>query len=184
MLDIGTPAPDFTLDSATGDVRSLGDCMGERGLLVAFICNHCPYVKHVFDELGRLDRDLSAAGVGMVGIMSNDVANYPDDAPDKMALTAVENGWNFPYLHDADQSVAKSYRAACTPDFFLFDARGELVYRGQLDDSRPNSGLPVDGASLREAVDVMLSGGAPLPEQRPSLGCSIKWIPGEAPDWS
>ena len=184
MLAIGTDAPDFALSAPDGAVHTLADCTGERGLLVAFICNHCPYVKHVFDELARLDRDLPPQGIGMVGIMSNDVANYPDDAPEKMGETAAANGWSFPYLHDADQAVAKAYMAACTPDFYLFDADRKLVYRGQLDDSRPNSDVPVDGASLREAIGNLLMDEPPMSVQRPSLGCSIKWIPGQEPDWA
>ena len=182
MLAIGTTAPAFSLPSGDGTVHSLEDCVGPSGVLVAFICNHCPYVKHVFEELTRLGNDLPAQGVGMVGIMSNDIERYPDDGPEKMIETARENGWTFPYLLDQDQSIAQRYNAACTPDFFLFDGECRLVYRGQLDDTRPDAGTP-DGADLRKAVAALLSGEPPLEAQTPSLGCSIKWIPGQEPDW-
>ena len=181
MLPLGTIAPEFTLQAADGRTHELSECEGRHGLLVVFMCNHCPYVKHIYDELTKLGRDCSALGIGMVGIMSNDIENYPDDAPDKMAETAAANGWTFPYLFDADQSVAKAYTAACTPDFFLFDSSKALVYRGQLDDSRPKTDIPVDGKDLRAALDA-LAAGEPIPaDQKPALGCGIKWAPGQAP---
>ena len=183
MLPIGTPAPPFSLPGADGTLHDLDGCFGESGLLVTFICNHCPYVKHIFEELTRLGAELPPQGVGMVGIMSNDVDRYPDDGPDKMAETAAANGWTFPYLLDRDQSIAKTYKAACTPDFFLFDGARKLVYRGQLDDSRPNSGIEVDGTDLRNAIGNLLMGEPPLARQQPSLGCSIKWVPGQEPEW-
>ena len=184
MLPLGTTAPGFALPDPQGRVHDLDQAMGERGLLVAFICNHCPYVKHVFDELARLGDELPGLGIGMVGIMSNDIEHYPDDAPDRMAETAREQNWRFPYLVDASQEVAKAYTAACTPDFFLFDADRRLAYRGQLDDSRPNSETPVTGKDLRGAV-AALAAGSPVPtEQVPSLGCGIKWIPGQAPAYA
>ncbi len=184
MLAVGTAAPDFSLPGADGTTHTLASCMGESGLLVAFICNHCPYVKHVFEELTRLGNELPPQGLGMVGIMSNDIERYPDDGPEKMAETARANGWSFPYLLDEDQSIARAYKASCTPDFYLFDKSGKLVYRGQLDDSRPKSTIPVDGTHLRQAIGNLLMGEAPLKQQRPSLGCSIKWIPGQEPEWS
>ena len=182
MLAIGTTAPAFSLPSADGTIHTLEDCVGPSGLLVAFICNHCPYVKHVFEELTRLGNDLPPQGVGMVGIMSNDIERYPDDGPEKMGETAQANGWTFPYLLDQDQSIARAYKAACTPDFYLFDGECKLVYRGQLDGSRPNSGMTVDGADLRKAVATLLSGEPALDAQTPSLGCSIKWKASGAPD--
>jgi peroxiredoxin len=181
MLALGTTAPEFALPAPDGSVHSLEDCMGDRGLLVAFICNHCPYVKHIFSELTALGHELPDLGLGMVGIMSNDIENYPADAPDKMAETAREQDWRFPYLVDASQEVAKAYTAACTPDFFLFDADHALVYRGQLDESRPNSETPVTGDDLRAAIAALTAGNAVAQEQTPSLGCGIKWIPGQAP---
>ena len=181
MLPLGTIAPDFALEAAAGGSHRMTDCVGAKGLLVVFMCNHCPYVKHIDAELARLGEDCRAMGIGMVGIMSNDIENYPDDAPEKMADTAKACGWTFPYLFDADQSVAKAYTAACTPDFFLFDSEKALVYRGQLDDSRPKSDIPVDGRDLRAALSALASGD-PIPsDQKPALGCGIKWVPGEAP---
>ena len=167
---------------------ALDDFAAAPALLVAFICNHCPFVQHVAGELAALSRDLPARGVAMVAISSNDVAAYPADSPEAMAAEAARQGWAFPYLYDETQAVAKAYRAACTPDFFLFDAVSadggrRLVYRGQLDASRPGNGLPVTGADLRAAVDAVLAG-RPLPEdQRPSLGCNIKWKPGNEPEY-
>lgn len=183
MLPLGTQAPDFRLISTEGQEVSLQDFDDSAGLLVMFICNHCPFVKHIRDELARLGNDLMARGVGVVGIMSNDVANYPDDRPELMKQEKLEAGWSFPYLYDATQSVAKAYQAACTPDFFLFDQHHRLVYRGQLDDSRPGNGIPVTGADLRAAVDAMLNGAPVATEQKPSIGCNIKWIPGQEPNW-
>jgi peroxiredoxin len=194
MLSLGTEAPDFRLPAvpllagtAGGKEVALEDFAAAPALLVAFICNHCPFVQHVAGELAALSRDLPAQGVPMVAISSNDVDAYPADSPDAMAAEAARQGWAFPYLYDETQSVAAAYRAACTPDFFLFDGADEnghrrLVYRGQLDPSRPGNGLPVTGADLRAAVEAVLAG-RPVPEdQRPSLGCNIKWKPGNEPD--
>jgi thiol-disulfide isomerase/thioredoxin len=152
-------------------------------LLVMFICNHCPFVKHVRDELARLGREYTPRGVGIVAISSNDPAAYPDDSPDRMREEKAEAGYVFPYLFDETQEVAAAYHAACTPDFFLFDGDRRLAYRGQLDDSRPGNGVPVTGRDLRAALDALLAG-EPVPsEQRPSLGCNIKWRPGGEPKW-
>jgi peroxiredoxin len=174
MLALGTSAPDFGLpDPRTGKTVSLADVRRPAGLLVVFLSNHCPYVKHVKAELVRFGRDYAARGLGIVAIMSNDVENYPDDAPAKMA----REGYPFPYLYDESQDVARAYQAACTPDFFLFDGKGRLVYRGQLDGSRPGNRVPVTGKDLRAAADALLAG-RPIPEpQLPSLGCNIKWRP-------
>ena len=183
MLPLGTTAPDFSLPDTDGRVVSLTDFRDARALLVMFICNHCPYVKHVQPELARIGRDYGPRGVGIVAISANDVAHYPDDAPDKMREEKVRAGYTFPYLYDETQEVAKAYRAACTPDFFLFDGKQRLAYRGQLDDSRPKNTTPVTGKDLRAALDAVL-GGRPLPEeQRPSIGCNIKWKVGAAPEY-
>ncbi len=183
MLPLGTQAPDFDLvDTVSGDRIALADVRaGRRAMLVMFICNHCPFVKHIRAELARLGQDYQPKGVGVVAISSNDVANYPDDSPDKMKHEARSAGYTFPYLFDDDQTAAKAYHAACTPDFFLFDAQGLLVYRGQLDDSRPGNGLAVTGKDLRAAMDAVLSGQRPSTEQRPSIGCNTKWKAGNAP---
>ena len=172
MLPLGTPAPGFRLpDPARGQEVSLQDVRTERGLLVAFLSNHCPFVKHVKAELIRFGEEYGARGLGIVAVMSNDIEKYPDDAPAKMA----EQGYPFPYLFDESQEVARAYRAACTPDFFLFDGEGALVYRGRLDASRPGNDRPVNGEDLRAAADALLAGQpAPTP-QTPSIGCSIKW---------
>jgi peroxiredoxin len=190
MLSLGTQAPDFRLPDTTADGKevALADFEAAPALLVAFICNHCPFVQHVAGELGALSRDLPAQGVAMVAISSNDVAAYPADSPEAMAAEAARQGWAFPYLYDETQEVAAAYRAACTPDFFLFaradeDGDQRLVYRGQLDASRPGNGLPVTGADLRAAVDAVLAGLAIDEDQRPSLGCNIKWKPGNEPDY-
>ncbi len=174
MLPLGTQAPDFALpDPATGNTVRLADVQTPGGLLVAFLSNHCPYVKHVKAELVRFGHDYEKRGLGVVAIMSNDVENYPDDAPELMA----KEGYPFPYLFDESQDVARAYQAACTPDFFLFDGEGALAYRGQLDAARPGNGAPVDGADLRAAADAVLAGAKPAPEQTPSIGCNIKWKP-------
>ena len=185
MLGLGTAAPDFRLPDATagGKEVALADFDAARALLVAFICNHCPFVQHVAGELAALSRDLPARGAAMVAIQSNDVAAYPADSPEAMAAEAARQGWAFPYLYDETQAVALAYRAACTPDFFLFDGERRLVYRGQLDASRPGNGIPVTGADLRAAVDAVLDGRPVDPDQRPSLGCNIKWSPGNEPDY-
>jgi peroxiredoxin len=182
MLPLGTKAPDFTLpDVVSGRQVSLGDFDGSKGVLVMFICNHCPYVQHVRDELARFGRDFEADDLGIVAISANDADQYPDDGPDAMRKEALRSGYTFPYLFDADQTVASAYTAMCTPDFFLFDANRELVYRGRFDDSRPNSGAAVTGADLRAAVDAVLSGQPVSSDQWPSMGCSIKWKPGNVP---
>ncbi len=176
MLDLGTIAPDFLLpDTVSGKNISLQDIQGEQGTLVMFICNHCPYVIHVNDELVRLGNDYRNKGIGFVAISSNDVENYPQDAPDKMKALAEELLYPFPYLYDETQEVAKSYDAACTPDFYLFDKDLILKYRGQLDSSRPKSEIPVTGEDLRNALDALLSGTDISEKQRPSAGCNIKW---------
>lgn len=186
MLPLGTPAPPFELpDTVSGGRMTLQDVAeGQRGLLVMFICAHCPFVIHVEEELARLGRDYASSGLGMAAISSNSVVSHPQDAPDRLKAMAARLGFGFPYLYDESQAVAKAYTAACTPDFFLFDSEQRLAYRGRLDDSRPGNGIPVDGRDLRAAIDAVL-GGRPVPtEQLPSAGCNIKWAPGNAPDYS
>jgi peroxiredoxin len=189
MLPLGTHAPDFTLPDPAGRLYARDDFRSAPALVVMFICNHCPFVKHLRDALAAFGRECQAKGVAVVAINSNDVAKYPDDSPPKMAEEARAAGYTFPYLFDESQGVAKAYRAACTPDFFLFDRSRKLVYRGQFDDSRPatrsqpGSGAPVTGADLRAALDAVLSGRAPAAQQRPSIGCNIKWKPGNEPDY-
>jgi len=177
MLPLGTEAPKFKLlDTVSGEWKTFEDVKGEKGTVVMFICNHCPYVKHVNDELVRVAMDYMPKGVGFVAISSNDVTRYPDDSPEKMKETAERLGYPFPYLYDETQDVARAYQAACTPDFFVFDADDKLVYRGQLDDSRPGNDIPVTGKDLRRALDLLLEGKMiPEVEQKPSIGCSIKW---------
>lgn len=182
MLPLGTPAPDFSLPDPAGKIVSLADFAG-KPLLVMFICNHCPYVKHVADGLAKLGRDYQAKGVAVVGISSNDVKSHPDDAPAKMADEIKARGYTFPYLFDETQEVAKAYRAACTPDFYVFDKQHKLVYRGQMDASRPESGIPVTGDDLRAALDAVLAGKPVSDQQRASIGCNIKWKPGNAPEY-
>lgn len=175
MLALGTPAPSFTLPQpATGATVSL-DELTVPALVVTFICNHCPYVQHVAAGLATLGRDLADQGVPMVGISSNDVVTYPQDGPDQMVAEARRHGWTFPYLYDETQDVARAFSAACTPDTFVFDGQRRLVYRGQLDDSRPGNGRPVTAADVRAAVDALLAGRPVNPDQRPSIGCGIKW---------
>jgi peroxiredoxin len=182
MPELGTQAPEFSLpDVVSGQTVSLDSFAGERALLVMFICRHCPYVKHVQEELARLGRDYEGRGLGMVAISSNDAGEHPEDAPESLREMAGELGFNFPFLYDESQEVAKAYTAACTPDFFLFDGERRLVYRGQLDDSRPQSGRPVTGRDLRAALDAVLEGQPVSPEQMPSLGCNIKWKAGNEP---
>ena len=181
MLPLGTLAPGFSLPDADGRTHTLDDAEGSRGFLVMFICNHCPFVKHLADELARLGHDYQEKGVAIFAINSNDIESHPADGPEKMKEEAAHRGYTFPYLVDADQSVAKAYEAACTPDFYLFDAERRLVYRGQLDGSRPDNGVPVDGADLRRALDAVLAGEPVSQEQVPSLGCNIKWKPGNEP---
>ncbi|MCL4853589.1 MAG: thioredoxin family protein, partial [Bryobacteraceae bacterium] len=183
MLPLGTAAPDFSLPDTAGRTVSLADFKDSPALLVIFMCNHCPYVQHVADGLAKLAKDYQQRGVAVVGINSNDTATHPEDSPAKMADEVRQRGYTFPYLFDETQQVAKAYRAACTPDFFLFDSQRKLVYRGQMDDSRPQSGVPVTGQDLRRALDAVLAG-APVPEpQKPSLGCNIKWKPGNEPEY-
>ncbi|MDH3577834.1 MAG: thioredoxin family protein [Gammaproteobacteria bacterium] len=181
MLPLGTEAPDFSLPDPDGERHSLGD--KANAYLVMFICNHCPFVKHVREELARIGQDYAARGVSICAINSNDVNKHPDDSPANMKVEAETWGYTFPYLFDENQDVAKAYRAACTPDFFVFDASKRLVYRGQLDDSRPSNALPVDGRDLRAALDAVLDSKPPLAMQKPSIGCNIKWAPGNEPDY-
>lgn len=176
MLPLATEAPAFTLpDTVSGKTVSLAALQSDRATVVMFICNHCPYVIHIRDGLLQLARDYQARGVAFVAISSNDVANYPDDAPDKMAALAKQLNFPFPYLYDETQAVARAYQAACTPDFFVFDGAMKLAYRGQLDDSRPGNGKPVTGADLRAALDALLAGQSVTEAQVPSVGCGIKW---------
>jgi peroxiredoxin len=183
MLPLGTKAPDFSLSDTGGTTVRLADYAGKPALLVAFICNHCPYVKHVAEGLAQLARDYQARGAGVVGINSNDVEKYPDDSPAKMCEEVTARGYTFPYLLDGTQAVAKAYRAACTPDFYVFDRDQRLVYRGQMDSSRPGNGQPVTGADLRAALDSVLAGKPVAGQQTPSIGCNIKWEPGGEPDY-
>ncbi|MCA9083541.1 MAG: thioredoxin family protein [Planctomycetaceae bacterium] len=182
MLPIGTKAPAFALTNVDGNQVSNAQFAG-KPLLVVFMCNHCPFVVHLRSALADFGKEYQAKGLAMVGISSNDVGAYPQDGPDKMKEEAAAAGYTFPYLFDADQSVAKAYRAACTPDFFLFDADHSLVYRGQFDSSRPGNGKPVTGADLRAAVDAVLAGGEVASEQLPSIGCNIKWKAGSEPEY-
>lgn len=176
MLPLDTRAPSFILpDTVSGKEVSLGELKGQKGTLIMFICNHCPFVKHVNPELVRLAGDYQDRGVGFIAISSNDVENYPEDHPDKMKETAALEGYPFPYLYDASQEVARDYQAACTPDFYLFGPDLKLRYRGQLDSSRPGNEVPVTGEDLRRALDCLLDGRPVPPEQKPSLGCNIKW---------
>lgn len=184
MLALGTPAPDFNLpDAVTGQTVSLASFADQAALLVMFICRHCPFVKHVQDELARIGQDYQDKSVGIVAISANDADNYPDDAPASLKQMARELDCRFPICYDESQAVAKAYTAACTPDFFLFDAERRLVYRGQLDDSRPGNDKPVNGHDLRAAIDALLSQQPIGADQKPSIGCNIKWKPGNAPDY-
>jgi peroxiredoxin len=176
MIALGTEAPDFLLpDVVSGKNVSLQNVRGEFATVVMFICNHCPYVKHVNHELVRVANDFQPKGIAFVAISSNDVVNYPEDHPDKMKVVAREEGYPFPYLYDETQEIARAYDAACTPDFFVFDKNLELVYRGQLDDSRPSNGKPVTGKDLRDALQAILDGKKISVHQMPSIGCNIKW---------
>ena len=178
MVALGSPAPDFSLpDVVSGKTVSLQTFATKKALLVMFICRHCPYVQHVRDELARLGRDYGAKDVGIVAISANDAKNYPEDAPASLKEMAAKLKFSFPYCYDESQAVAKAYSAVCTPDFFLFDQARRLVYRGQLDDSRPGNGKPVTGRDLRAALDAVLTGQPVDPTQRPSVGCNIKWKP-------
>jgi peroxiredoxin len=184
MLPLGSSAPPFSLpDASSGKVYSLDEWAAAPALLVTFICNHCPFVKHIREGFARLAREIQDQGVAVVAINSNDVTQNPEDRPERMAQEAKEAGYLFPYLFDETQEVAKAYRAACTPDFFLFDAQRRLVYRGQMDDSRPGNGLAVTGADLRAAIEALLQGQPVSEKQLPSIGCNIKWKPGNEPDY-
>lgn len=182
MLELGTTVPSFKLPDTSGKTVSDKD-FKDHPLLVLFICNHCPFVIHVRDQLSSIGRDYSTRGVSIVAINSNDVANYPDDSPEKMKLEKEKAGYNFPYLYDETQSVAKAFKAACTPDIYLFDKSHRLVYRGQLDDSRPSNQIPVTGKDLRAALEAVLTNERVPSEQKPSLGCNIKWKPGHEPTY-
>lgn len=176
MLPLGTKAPDFILpDTVSGNEISLDDIKSDKATLVMFLCNHCPYVIHVNEEIVRIVNDYKPKGVGFVGISSNDVVNYPQDGPDKMKIHAQETGYDFPYLYDESQEVAKAYDAACTPDFYIFDGDMKLAYRGRIDGSRPKNDLPLTGEDLRTALDAVLSGNPVTEKQYPSGGCNIKW---------
>jgi peroxiredoxin len=183
MLPLGTQAPAFSLPDPGGKRVSLSDFAGAPALLVIFMCNHCPYVKHVAAGLAELAEEYQRRGVAVVGINANDAAAYPDDSPAKMAEEVRLRGYTFPYLYDETQAVAKAYRAACTPDFYVFDRGRKLVYRGQLDSSRPGNGISVTGGDLRAALDAVLAGQPVSAEQKPSIGCNIKWKPGNEPDY-
>lgn len=183
MLPLGTSAPNFSLPDTRGKAVSLADFEQAPALLVVFMCNHCPFVKHILNQFVELVKEYQAKGLAVVGINSNDVTSFPEDRPEVMAKVARQRGFTFAYLYDETQEAAKAYHAACTPDFFLFDQEGKLVYRGQMDDSRPGSNVPVTGTDLRAALDAVLTG-KPVPEpQKPSMGCNIKWKPGNEPNY-
>ncbi len=184
MLELGTKAPDFHLpDVVSGQTISLATFSGKQALLIMFICQHCPFVQYVKAELANLGKDYAKKDVGIVAISANDAAHYPDDAPDRLKAMAKELGFVFPFCYDESQETAKTYTAACTPDFFLFGADWQLVYRGQLDDSRPRNDQPVNGSDLRAALDAVLAGQPVNPNQKPSIGCNIKWKPGNEPTY-
>ncbi|MEO1208522.1 MAG: thioredoxin family protein [Cyanobacteria bacterium J06638_20] len=184
MLPLGTAAPDFKLpDTVTGNMITLSTFADQTALLVIFMCCHCPFVKHIQDQLAQLGKDYADKSLGIIAISANDVTGYPDDSPEKLKQMAETLEFNFPVCYDASQDVAKTYTAACTPDFFLFDGDRKLAYRGQLDDSRPSNDAPVDGHDLRAAIDAVLAGDALPTEQKPSIGCNIKWKPGNAPPY-
>ncbi len=182
MLELGIQAPDFQLpDVVSGQTVTLATFAGKKALLVMFICRHCPFVKHVQAELARIGFEYTSKDIGIVAISASDAAAYPDDAPDKLKEMAQEQGFTFPFCYDESQETAKAYTAACTPDIFLFDANRQLVYRGQLDDSRPSNNQPVTGIDLRSAIDAVLADRPVSPDQKPSIGCNIKWKPGNEP---
>jgi peroxiredoxin len=183
MLPLGTQAPPFRLPNVDGTLVSLDDAAGAPAVLVMFLCNHCPYVQHIRGELARFGREVKARGVAVFAVSSNDVEQYPEDGPEAMREEAAAAGYTFPYLYDQSQEVARAYRAACTPDFFLFDRDRRLAYRGQFDGSRPGSAVPVTGSDLRAAVEAVLAGRPAAADQRPSLGCNIKWRPGGEPEY-
>lgn len=184
MPELGMQAPDFDLPDPSGKRYRLADFADKPALLVVFMCNHCPYVQHIRDELAKFAKEYQAKGLAVVGISSNNVDSHPDDSPEKMAEEIEKVGYTFPYLYDESQEVAKAYEAACTPDFFLFDADRKLVYRGQFDDSRPGNDVPVTGKDLRAAADQVLAGESVPAEQKPSMGCNIKWKPGNEPGYA
>jgi peroxiredoxin len=182
MLGLGTPAPDFALpDTVSGRTIRLADFAGKQGLLVMFLCPHCPFVKHIQQGLAALLAEYRTKPLGIVAISPNDVSQFPEDSPEGLRQSAMELGFEFPYCYDETQEVAKAFEAACTPDFFLFDGQQRLVYRGQFDSSRPNNGKPVTGDGLRAALDAVLDGKPASADQRPSIGCNIKWKPGNEP---
>lgn len=183
MVSLGTKAPDFSLPDAKGKIVSLSDYADRKALLVVFMCNHCPYVKHIRYDFAKLAKEYQDRGVAVVGINANDVDSYPEDGPEDMARVAQEVGYTFDYLYDSSQEVAKAYRAACTPDFFLFDGDRKLFYRGQMDSSRPGNDIPITGQDLADALDRLLEGSEAPEIQRPSMGCNIKWKPGNEPDY-
>ncbi len=183
MLPLGSQAPDFSLPNVDGQTLTLSDFQGKAGLLVVFMCNHCPFVVHLRPHLAEFAKEYTAKGLAIVGISSNDVEAYPQDGPEAMKQEHVTAGYTFPYLFDGTQLAAKAYRAACTPDFFLFDKDHRLVYRGQFDDSRPKTNIPVTGADLRAACDALLAGLPVVADQKPSIGCNIKWKAGSEPDY-
>ena len=177
MLALGTKAPEFSLlDTVSGKTLSLEANKGQNGTIIAFICNHCPFVIHVNPEISKLAKEYQSKGINFIAISSNDIVNYPQDAPHLMKKTAIEAGYSFPYLYDEKQDIAKAYKAACTPDFYLFNADLNLIYRGQLDDSRPGNGIPVTGTDLRNAADALLNNEEVNSNQKPSIGCNIKWL--------
>lgn len=184
MTELGTPAPQFSLPDTNGKTVSLGDFAGHEGLLVVFMCNHCPYVKHIKEGLVAFARDYATKGIAMVGINANDASTHPADSPEKMKEDAAHFGYPFPYLYDENQRVAQAYKAACTPDFFLYDRDHRLVYRGQFDASRPGNDVPVSGSDLRAAADALLAGKPVAAEQTPSVGCNIKWKEGNEPAYA
>lgn len=182
MMALGTQAPDFSLTNAIdGKTVSLGDFKGRKALLVMFICNHCPFVVHVRDQFGKIESEYTSRGLSIVAINSNDLKNHANDGPEHMKTLATEMGWSFPFLFDDTQNVAKAYSAACTPDIFLFDESHKLVYRGQLDGSRPSNDVPVTAEDLRAAIEAVLEGRSVPEDQKPSVGCNIKWAAGNEP---
>ena len=183
MLDLGTQLPSFSLPDFNGKVVSDADFKGSRALLVAFICKHCPFVRHIRSEFARFAKEYEAKGLKVVAIMSNSIEEFPEDGLEGMKQEAQEAGYTFPYLFDKDQTVAKAFKAACTPDLFLFDGNRRLAYRGQFDGSRPKNNVPIDGADLRAAADAVLAGKPATDAQRPSMGCNIKWYPGNEPEY-
>ncbi|MEC4814210.1 MAG: thioredoxin family protein [Scytonema sp. PMC 1069.18] len=184
MLPLGTQAPDISLpDVVSGETISLSTFAGKKALLVMFICQHCPFVKHIKQELAQLGKDYVNSDLGIVAISANDVQNYPDDSPESLKAMAIELDFKFPLCYDESQNTTQAYTAACTPDFFLFDGDRRLVYRGQLDDSRPSNDKPVTGADLRAAIETVLAGKPVEGEQKPSIGCNIKWKPGNEPSY-